>query len=171
MNRTLTHLVAIAFFVVCGVTLLAQGRNRGAAEVTLAGKKISIDYGKPALEGRDMVSLAKPGTVWRIGMNQATEITSEHALMVGGKRLGAGKYSLWARKTGENSWMLAFHPRTGISGLPEMRDGFVAETPLKSESSAERAELLKISLNSTGKDINIEIHWGTSKLLGTFQAM
>jgi len=91
--------------------------------------------------------------------------------MVGGKHLNAGTYSLWARKTGENTWSFAFHPRTGIWGQPEMRDGFVAEAPLKLESTPQRAELLNITLRSTGKDGNIEIHWGTSKLLGTFQTM
>jgi hypothetical protein len=169
MNKALTRSITIAFCILWGATLLAQGR--GIAEVTVAGKKISIEYGRPALQGRDMVSRARPGTVWRMGANDATEITSETALNVGGKHLGPGKYSLWARKTGENTWTLAFHPHTGIFGQPEMRDGFVAEAPLQLHTTSDPAELLNITLLSTGKDVNIEIHWGTSKLVGTFQAM
>lgn len=161
---------AVAICLSWGV--LASGQStRGKAETLAGGKKISINYGRPALEGRDLFSLARPGTVWRLGQNEATEITTELALMAGGTHLDEGKYSLWARKTAADSWTLAFHPRTGIWGLPEMRDGFVGEVPLKLESGAPKAEVLNITLKSSGKDVNIEIHWGTTKLLGTFQTM
>ena len=157
-------------FLLMPILALAQG-SRGTATTTVEGKRVSINYGRPSLEGRDMFALAGTGTIWRLGQNEATEITTEVALMAGGKHLNAGKYSLWARKTGDTTWMLAFHPRTGIWGLPVMRDGFVAEVPLRVETGAPNTDLLSISLRSAGKDVSIEVHWGTSKLLGTFQAM
>src|SRR5687768_12488135 len=90
--------------------LLALAQGRGTATTTVEGKRVSINYGRPSLEGRDILALAGIGTIWRLGQNEATEITTEVALMVGGKHLNAGKYSLWARKTGDTTWMLAFHP-------------------------------------------------------------
>ncbi|HEY1402631.1 MAG TPA: DUF2911 domain-containing protein, partial [Pyrinomonadaceae bacterium] len=68
---------------------------RADVATTVKGKKISINYGRPAMKGRDLLAQAPVGTVWRVGMNQATEITTEADLLVGGKELKAGKYSLW----------------------------------------------------------------------------
>jgi Protein of unknown function (DUF2911) len=95
--------------------------TRGKAEVTIQGKKISIDYGRPTLQGRDMIGMAQTGTTWRLGMDEATEIESAGTLVVAGKELKPGKYSLWARKTGATSWILAFHPMTGVWGRSTAR--------------------------------------------------
>jgi hypothetical protein len=141
---------------------------RGAAEATVKGQKISIDYGKPALKGRDLLAQAPEGMVWRLGMNEATHITSTGDLVVGGKELKAGKYTLWVRKTGADTWTLAFHPKTGVWGAPALKEGFVAETPLKLEKAADSAEELVIALGDKGGDAAIKIHWGTALLTGTF---
>jgi hypothetical protein len=163
--------VVCAFFALTSA-LIAQGPStRGTASTTIGGKTISIIYGRPALRGRNMLGLARTGTVWRLGMNEATEIHSELPLMAGGKHLNPGKYSLWAKKTGETTWVLAFHPMTGIFGQPELTEGFVAEVPLKMEKASQNADRLNITLTANGKNVNVDIHWGDSKLVGTFQAM
>lgn len=142
--------------------------ERGKAEATINGKKITIDYGRPSLQGRDMLSQAKPGMVWRLGMNQATQIESEGDLMIGGKTLPAGKYSLWAKKTGDKNWVLAFHPKTGIWGSPEMTEGYVAELPLTMDTAKDSAEQLTISLADMKGKASIKIQWGTALLSGSF---
>ncbi|PYP85904.1 MAG: hypothetical protein DMF61_15195 [Blastocatellia bacterium AA13] len=149
------------------VPLYAQG-DRGTAEATIKGKKITITYGRPSLKGRDIFSLASIGTIWRLGMNQATEITTTGTLVFGGKRLAPGKYSLWAKKTGEDSWALLFHPKTGIWGAPELKEGFVAETPLKLEKVNDSEETLTITLADTKGKAGIRIHWGNGVLVGWF---
>jgi hypothetical protein len=142
---------------------------RGNATATVGGKQVSISYGRPSLNGRDLLAQAKTGMVWRVGMNQATEITSAGQLVVGDKTLDAGKYSLWVRKTGDDTWTLAFHPKTGVWGKPEMTEGYVAEMPLKLEKASDSADLLDISLADKGKgNAQITIHWGTAVLTGTF---
>ncbi len=164
------YLAAIVFTLLF-FTAVLSAQARQTASATVNGKKISIDYGRPALRGRNLLGQARTGTVWRLGMNEATEITSEAALMVGGKHLNPGKYSLWATKKGETTWELAFHPETGIWGQPEMRSGYVGTVPLRVETDSQHAENLNITLTAMGKDLNIEIHWGTSRLVGVFQTM
>ena len=155
--------------LVLSLTVCAQDKpQRATAEATVKGQKISINYGQPSLKGRDLLAQAKPGMVWRVGMNQATEITSSGDLVVGGKELKAGKYTLWVRKTGEDTWTLAFHPKTGIWGAPAQTEGFVAETLLKLEKAADSAETLVIALADNKGDAQIKIHWGTALLTGTF---
>ena len=148
-------------------TAFAQG-NRGTAEVTIKGKKISIDYGRPNLKGRDVFSLIPPGMVWRLGMNQATQITTEGDLMVAGTEVKAGKYTLWARKTGADSWVLAFHPKTGVWGDPPLKEGFIAELPLKVGKATDSAEQLTIALADVKGKANVQVHWGTAVLSGSF---
>ncbi|HEV2802159.1 MAG TPA: DUF2911 domain-containing protein [Pyrinomonadaceae bacterium] len=142
--------------------------ERGDATATVKGKKISINYGRPAMKGRDLLAQAPVGTVWRVGMNQATEITTDADLSVGGKELKAGKYSLWVRRTAEDSWTLAFHPKTGVWGAPPLKEGYAAELPLKLEKAADSAEMLTINLADAGGDGEVKIHWGTTVMSGKF---
>lgn len=141
---------------------------RADAEATVKGKKISVNYGRPNLKGRDLLAQAPVGTVWRVGMNQATEITTAADLMIGGKELKAGKYSLWVRRTGEDTWMLAFHPKTGVWGAPALKEGYAAELPLKLEKASDSAELLTINLADANSEGEIKIHWGTALMSGKF---
>ena len=142
--------------------------ERADATATVKGKKISINYGRPAMKGRDLLAQAPVGTVWRVGMNQATEITTEADLTVGGKELKAGKYSLWVRRTGEDAWTLAFHPKTGVWGAPALKEGYVAELPLKLEKANDSLELLTINLADANGEGEIKIHWGTALMSGKF---
>ena len=141
---------------------------RADATVTVKGKKISINYGRPAMKGRDLLAQAPVGTVWRVGMNQATEITTEADLMVGDKELKAGKYSLWVRRAGDDAWTLAFHPKTGVWGAPALKEGYVAELPLKLSKASDSAELLDIDLTDEDGEGEVKIHWGTTLMSGRF---
>lgn len=136
----------------------------------IKGKKISIDYGRPNWGGQDRLAELPVGGVWRLGMNMATQIDSAADLTVGGKSLKAGKYSLWVRRTGDKTFILAFHPKTGIWGSPEMREGYVADLPLKLETANTTAEQLSIGLAEVKGQAIIKIHWGTSQLTGSFGA-
>jgi len=157
----------VAFVLLLAISPVSAQQGRGKAEATVKGKKITIDYGRPMLRGRDMIGMARPGMVWRLGMDEATEIQSAATLVVGGKELKPGKYTLWARKTGENQWTLAFHPKTGVWGDPPLESGYIAETPLKLEKAPNSAEQLDIALADKSGDAGINIHWGTAQLTGT----
>ncbi len=148
------------------VTSANAQTSRGQAEITIDGNKMSIDYGQPLLRGRDMLSRASVGTVWRLGMNEATEIDSEADMVIEGTELQAGKYSLWAKMIGDSEWVLAFHEVTGVWGQPELRFGYVAELPLKLETVREDFDRLTIDLKNKDDSAEITIHWGTTVLTG-----
>jgi hypothetical protein len=156
---------------ICALVVVATAQMnaaRGKAEATIKGKKVTIDYGRPSLKGRDIFSMVQPGMVWRLGMNQATQIESTGDLVVAGKEVKAGKYTLWAKKTGADSWTLAFHPKTGVWGAPPLKDGYIAELPLKTEKVGDSAEELTITLADNNGKAGINIHWGTAALTGSF---
>ena len=163
----LRRLLPCMTIVFLAASVWAQDSIRGTTEVTIKGKKISINYGRPSLKGRDLLSLAPVGTVWRLGMNQATQIETAADLMVGSTEVNAGKYTLWLKKTGENSWTLNFHPKTGVWGVPELKEGYVAELPLKFEKAPASAEQVTITLSDNKGKAGIKIQWGTLLLTGS----
>ncbi len=162
--KSMTALLAVLLFAVMP---LAAQQNRGKAEAAVKGKKISIDYGRPSLMGRDMIGMAKPGMVWRLGMDDATEIETTATLVVAGKELKPGKYTLWAKKTGPSDWTLNFHPMTGVWGDPPLENGYVATLPLKLDKAPSSAERLTIAVADKAGDAVFTIHWGTTQLSGT----
>lgn len=160
-------LLPVLITLLIATPLLAQG-GRGKAEATINGKSVSIDYGRPSWGGSDRLAGAPVGFVWRVGMNQATHITSAGDLMIAGKTLAAGKYSLWAKRTGDNTWSLGFHPKTGVWGAPALTEGYAAELPLKMEKVADSAEQLTISLADSKGKAALKIHWGPYVMSGDF---
>lgn len=164
------RIIALLLVVLAAAAVVpAVAQNRGNAEATIKGKKVKITYGRPSLRGRDMLSMARPGDVWRLGMDDATEIESAGDLVVAAKTLKAGKYSLWAKKTGADTWILAFHPKTGLWGDPPLTSGYAAEMPLTVGKAVNSAETLTIALApDKAGDAAITIHWGGSQLTGSF---
>jgi hypothetical protein len=62
------------------------------------GKKVAVEYGRPSLRGRavkDLLGQLPANRVWRAGVDQATTLTTESDILVGGQRVPAGKYTLY----------------------------------------------------------------------------
>jgi hypothetical protein len=78
------------------------------------GKWIVVDYGRPILRGRtgifgtgaDYGKVVSNGeAVWRAGANQTTRIRTEAPLVIGGKTLAPGEYSMFVELK-EGAWSL-----------------------------------------------------------------
>ncbi len=170
MKRALTILALLVLATpACAQGGGAAAAARGTAETSVGGKKITITYGRPELKGRDLLAQAPVGFVWRLGKDQATEITSEADLDVGGTTVKAGKYSLWVKRVGEKEWHLCFHPKTGVWGAPELKEGYIAELPLTETTGAKPVEVLNIGLSDAGGKAHITIEWGTFALAGDIE--
>ncbi len=95
---------------------------RGKAETTINGKKVVIDYGRPALKGRTLDGLMKDlpeDRIWRAGENQVTTLHTDTALNIGGTKIPAGKYSLYVQAPANGEWSLCVNKNLGIP-LKEM---------------------------------------------------
>lgn len=156
-----------------GLAALALAHNpRGKAEVTISGKKVTIDYGRPSLKGRDMLGQAAPGMVWRLGSEDATTVVTEGQLFFGAMHGGPaqmiepGSYSLFAMKT-EDGWRLLVNSETGQSGLAHDPAKDLLGVPLQVETVADSAEMFTITLASAGDGMNgsLRMQWGTTALV------
>src|SRR6187455_2628405 len=101
-------LVPYVLTVSLGLTAAATAHSapRGEARVTLAGKPIVVDYGRPALKGRDMLGKAEVGQEWRMGADSATTLKTPVTLTFGSTVVAPGDYVLKAKKTSDTEWML-----------------------------------------------------------------
>jgi hypothetical protein len=121
--------LALALFALALPLAAQQGQPRGKAETTINGKKVVIDYGRPALKGRTLDQLMKDlpeDRIWRAGENQVTTLQSDAALNLGGKPIPAGKYSLYVHAPASGDWSLVVNRNLGVP-LGELWDQAPAE--------------------------------------------
>jgi|SRR6185437_654086 len=97
-------LIVVASLVVLLVIAFSylnyQNRKKsppGTATYDKNGTKITVEYSRPSKRGRVIFGELVPfGKVWRTGANEATTFETNKDLMIGGKALPAGKYTLWS---------------------------------------------------------------------------
>ena len=95
----------------------------GMARITLGDTYVRVIYGRPYKRGRNNIfgtkeggALVPYGERWRTGANEASEITVTRDVLVAGKRLPAGTYSL-STTPGAANWSLHFNSKLGLDGL------------------------------------------------------
>jgi hypothetical protein len=113
-----TGSVILIVLMVLTACLLAQDNTRGTASATFGGKKVDIEYGRPSLQGRDMISQLPVGGTWRMGMNTETSLTTEVTLDFDGKTVAPGKYRLTAKRVAEDKWHLVVTQDSGTVEVP-----------------------------------------------------
>ena len=137
---------------------VAQMNPRGEARVTLGGKAVSVDYGRPSLKGRDMLGKAAVGQDWRMGADAATTLKTAATLDFGTAQVPPGDYVLRARKVSDTNWVLKFE-----------KDGkAAAEVPLQASTLDKSVETFTIDLaEERGKGV-FRMSWGTRALSAPF---
>ncbi len=143
--------------------------NRGTAEITLGATQVSINYGRPELQGRDMLSQVRYGQIWRLGMNEATTFETNSDLTMGDTVLQAGRYSIWAKKVSPEDWTLIFNSEPDVWGLEHNPASDIAEIGLETSDLAETVEQFTIELHPID-DTNAEVlmQWATLQLRAAF---
>jgi hypothetical protein len=145
--------------------LPALAAERGTARATVAGKAITIDYGRPELKGRDMLAQAQVGTPWRMGADAATTLATEAILSFGSAKVPAGEYVLRATRGEGDQWTMNVH-RRAASGAGEK----VADVPLSTSKLDASVEVFTIELTGSAQKGTLALKWGTTALGTTFSA-
>ncbi len=175
-------LLAAAAMLAASVTGAAE---RGAASATVGGKQVAIDYGRPSLKGRafaDLLSQLPEDRVWRAGENQVTTLTSEGAVTIGGKKLAAGKYSLYVHLGADGSRSLLVNSDLGVplvklfakapahlANEPWPRlDGYaknvtdkeLLRVAMRKETTAAAVDPFTIAFTPAGQGATLKLAWG-----------
>lgn len=144
----------------------AQG-NRGKAEVMVSGGDVTVDYGRPSLQGRDMLSKLQEGQFWRMGMNQSTTFTTPVNLHFGSTQIAKGSYSLWLIKSGSD-FQLVFNSQTGQWGTQHDPSKDVAKVTMKKGSLSSPVETFTINLEKASGGGTLQMEWGETQLSASF---
>lgn len=161
----LAGVAALAALV--AVPVFAQAA-RGKAELKAGSGMITVDYGQPSLKGRDMLSQLAEGAFWRMGMNQATVLTTPVDLVFGKTRVAKGAYSLWLKKEG-GKYLLVFNSQTGQWGTQHDPAKDVHSVEMKSEPLASPVETFAIDLKEARKGGEFGLSWGAMRLSAAFE--
>lgn len=135
---------------------------RGTAELTLNGKKISVDYGRPSMHGRKIMGGLVPyDEIWRTGANKATHLTTEADLMMGNVAVPKGTYSLYTLPSA-TGWKLIVNKQTGQWGTPyksEYEKTELGRLPMTVEALSAPVEQFTISLEASSDGGTLKLEW------------
>ncbi|MCL6258134.1 DUF2911 domain-containing protein [Aquiflexum sp. TKW24L] len=140
------------------IVAIAQEKASPAktAEGTVKGSKITINYGSPAVKGREIWGELVPvGQVWRAGADDATTFETSKAIKIQGQTLPAGKYSFFIIP-GETSSTFVFNKEAkqwGAYKYDQSKDALRVEVPSIQTSTLEERLVYEVKSDS------FEIRW------------
>jgi len=170
------YLVVGVSFLVLAVAALAIAQQQpedkskrpsppGTAQVMLKGKNITIDYSRPFLKGRKVgQELAPYGKVWRTGANEATTLTTDIDLNIGGTKVPAGKYTLWTLPS-EGTWKLIINKQTGQWGTKYDESQDLARIDMKKSALPQTVEQFTISFDKkSDSTADLNLDWENTRV-------
>jgi hypothetical protein len=162
--------------VVLGFTGIAaaQGYTSPPANTTvsIAGKKLTVDYYAPSMHGRRIMGDLVPfGEVWCPGANVATGLTTEANLQIGTLKLPKGTWSIWAIP-GEKEWTLIVNKQSGQHHLDYESSEDFGRTKMTVKTLASPVETFRIELSSNGGNRGtLALIWETTEASIPFTVM
>lgn len=161
-----------AILLTSGLMLSAQNYSVPAAsprqtvEQQLSISNIKIEYGRPAVKGREIFGKLVPfGEVWRAGANGSTKITFGQDFMFGGQLVKAGSYGLFIIPQA-NEWTIILNKDSmGWGAYAYDAKLNVLETKVPVTKLLSKQEWLKIELdNLTENSVNLSFMWDMTKV-------
>ena len=130
---------------------------------SIAGKQITIEYGRPSLKGRQMLGNLIPyDQVWRLGADEATKITTPVDIEINGLKVPAGTYSLFMLVSQDGGTQLIVNKvadQWGAFKYDASQD--LGRTTIVGSGDHAMTEMLTITIESTGeKTGTIKFAWG-----------
>jgi hypothetical protein len=156
-------LAALAAGAIPSEAQLASPTARAACKFA-DGKTIAVNYSSPRMRGRKIFGDLVPfGEVWRVGADDATSFVPNVDVIVGGKSVPAGKYTLFALPTSAK-WTLIISKQTGEWGIPYPGEKYdFARMEMKVSKLSSPLESFTISFDQAGSSCTMKLDWETTR--------
>jgi len=157
-------LAGIFAWAIPGHSQVASPRAKAACKFS-DGKTIRVDYSSPRMRGRKIFGDLVPyGEEWRMGADEATSFVTNASLIVGGKNVPAGSYTLFALPTA-TKWTLIISKKTGEWGIPYPGEQFdFARLEMKVSRLPSPLENFTIAFDQAGASCNLKLDWETTRV-------
>lgn len=126
---------------------------------------VKVFYNRPYKKGREIFGALVPyNKVWRTGANESTTFETNKDLIIEGKTLKAGKYSLWTIP-GPESWTVIFNSEYGQWGINSKAEANrdpardVLKVNVLAVQQNQVFEQFTISFEKTGEDAEMVLIW------------
>ena len=157
--------IIIANFTIEAQVKTPQSSPKATIQQSVGLTDVEIEYSRPSARGRAVFGNLIPfGKVWRTGANENTTISFSDDVVIDGKTLKKGKYSLYTVPKIE-SWEIIFYKTTDNWGNPEewKEENVALRATVKPETLNKSVETFTIGIS--GLDNNfayLEISWENS---------
>lgn len=129
-----------------------------------SGKTIKTAYSSPRMKGRKIYGGLVPfGEVWRTGANDATTFVASADVVVGGKTVPAGSYTIFTVPTADK-WTLIVNKKTGEWGIPyKYESDELARVDMKVSKLPAPVENFTIAYEKATAGCTLQLDWETTR--------
>lgn len=154
-------------FTTVAFAQMSGGKPSPAASASCdlgGGKTIKTDYSSPRVKGRKIYGGLVPfGEVWRTGANEATTFVNSADVVVGGKTVPAGNYTIFTVPTADK-WTLIINKKTGEWGIPyKYESDELARVDMKVSKLPSPVENFTIAYDKSGSGCTLRMDWETTR--------
>ena len=140
----------------------AQKSPETTTSETINGVSVEIVSGAPSVRGRVIWGgLESWGKVWRAGANKNTTVAFDKDVMVGGKKLAAGKYGFFIIPNEKGNWVAIFSKTNDAWGAYSYKK---SEDALRVEIAPEFVKENQEVLNYSVTKSSLEFAWEKARL-------
>jgi Protein of unknown function (DUF2911) len=167
-GRLLVRSVVVGALLVLNAQIApSQGypfSQRGSVTQMVAFTEISVLYGRPIARGRALFGALVPwDSVWHPGADSATRIRFSKDVLIEGKPLHTGEYSLWLIPRATGPWTVIFSKAAHVFHKPYPGARFDALRVDVSPEQASHMESFAIYFPVVLRDQAVlRLHWGTT---------
>lgn len=128
-----------------------------------------LEYSRPSAKGRKVFGELVPfGEMWRVGANASTKIKFSDDATIGGTKLKAGTYAIYATP-GEKEWSVIFYKNTSFWGTPGKdfkEEDVAARVAVPVQSVRDLVETFTMNFNNLRNNgADLEINWEYTKVV------
>ena len=168
--------LAVLAVLLIGVFVYLNMRSRALSppdeeSLTTGGMTVTVKYSRPSVRGRvifgtnDQDALQPYGEYWRLGANEATEITFSRDVLFNGSPVKAGTYRMYAIP-GENSFEMVLNTEVGESGSSQPdEENDVIRTKVQTQRTTAPVEQFTISLAPQNEGMQMVFEWSDTRFV------
>jgi hypothetical protein len=169
MKTIASTLLVTALALVGALPAMAQEKRVSPHETfsaRIAGDRVTVTYGRPytvkpgTTEARAIWGGLVPyGEPWRLGADEATLLITQKPLVIGGKTIPAGAYTLYLIPQEKDASQLAFSTQLGGWGIPVDTSHDVARVDLAKTDLDQTVDQFTMTVGRSSSGGELKLMW------------